>query len=110
VKGTFVPRALVGSAPREGFAVPERHHAWIRERSEQAVAALRASSYDIVGDLDVLLPALPREGRTPDQVRDEELLAAARVVLDRLGAPAPGTLDEALDVVADDLLARFSAG
>jgi hypothetical protein len=110
VKATFVPQALAGSAPREGFAVPERHHDWIRDRSERAVAALRASSYDVVGDPADLLPALPREGRTPDEVSDEEVLAAARVVVDRLGAPAPGTLDEALDVVADDLLARFSAG
>jgi hypothetical protein len=110
VKGTFVPQALAGAAPREGFAVPQRHHDWIRDRSEQAVTDLRASSYDVVGDPADLLPALRGEGRTPDQVTEEELLAAARVVLERLGAGPPDTLDGALDVVAADLLARFSAG
>lgn len=110
VKGTFVPEALVGSAPREGFAVPERHHGWIRERSEETVAALRAGAYDVVGDLDDLLPALPREGRTPDEVGDEELLGAAAVVLERLGTGPADSLDAAVGLVADDLLARFSAG
>ncbi|KQV64864.1 hypothetical protein ASC64_14170 [Nocardioides sp. Root122] len=110
VKGTFVPQALAGSAPREGFALPDRHHGWIRERSEETVAALRASAYDVVGDLDDLLPALPREGRTPDEVGDDELLAAARVVLERLGAGPADSLDVAVELVAADLLARFSAG
>ena len=110
VKGTFVPEALAGSAPREGFALPERHHGWISERSEGTVAALRASTYDVVGDLDDLLPALPSEGRTPDQVGDDELLTAALVVLERLGAGPADSLDTAVELVAADLLGRFSAG
>lgn len=110
VKGTFVPEALAGSAAREPFAVPERHHGWIHERSAAIVDHLRASSYDVVGDLDDLLPSPSVEGRTPDEVTDEELLAAARTVLERLGAGPAGTLDEALDVVSGDWLARFSAG
>ncbi|WP_374457905.1 hypothetical protein [Nocardioides sp.] len=106
VKGTFVPEALVGSGAREGFAVPERHHAWIRERAEATVAGLRASSYDVVGELDDLLPALPRGGRTPDEVTGEELRAAARVVLERLGRRPADSLDAALDDIAAGLLAR----
>lgn len=104
VKGTFVPRALVGSAAREGFVVPERHHAWIRERSQETVAGLRASSYDVVGSLDDLLPALPSRGRTPDEVTDEELLTAARVVLERLGTDPADRLHEALAAIAAELL------
>ncbi|GAA5114868.1 hypothetical protein GCM10023339_20960 [Alloalcanivorax gelatiniphagus] len=110
VKGTFVPQALAGAAARESFVVPERHHGWVGERSAAIVADLRARSYDVVGDLDDLLPAPPRAGRTPDDVTDDELLAAARVVLERMGATAPDALDEALGHVADDWLARFSAG
>jgi hypothetical protein len=106
VKGTFVPEALVGSAAGESFVVPERHVAWIRERSEQVVADLRASAYDVVGDLVDLMPADPRAGRTPDQATDDELLAAARVVLDRLGVGPAATLDAALDRVAAELLAH----
>ena len=109
VKGSFVPEALAGSAAREPFAVPERHHGWIRQRSDAIVTDLRASSYDVVGDLDDLLPAPRGEGRTPDEVTDDELLAAARTVVERLEVGPAGTLDEALDLVAGDWLARFSA-
>lgn len=112
VKGTFVPEVLVGSARAEPFVVPAQHAGWIRERSEEIVADLRSSSYDVVGDLDELLPVAPREGRTPGDATDDELLAAAAVVLDRMGAgtAAPGSLDAALDRVARELLDRFSAG
>ncbi len=106
VKGEFVPRLLVGVADRESLVVPDTHHAWIRERAEASVAELRAGAHDVVGDLDDLLPAVPRGGRTPDEVTAEELLVAANVVLERMGASAADDLDDALDVVAGDLLAR----
>ncbi|WP_439938716.1 hypothetical protein ACS3YM_03640 [Nocardia sp. N13] len=100
VKGTFVPEALVGSASREPFVVPERHVAWIRERFEAIVAELAATAYDVVGDLSDLVPADPRAGRTPDEATDDELLDAAQMVLDRLGAGPGESLDEALDAIA----------
>lgn len=107
VKGSFVPEALVGSAAREPLVVPERHVAWIRERSEAIVTGLGDSAYDVVGDLAELLPAEPRAGRTPDQATHDELLEAARSVLERLGVEAaPDTLDEALDLIAADLTAH----
>ena len=110
VKGTFVPDALAGSAARESFVLPARHHAWVHERSAAVVADLRASAYDVVGDLDDLLPAPPRDGRTPDDATDEELLAAARTVLTRLDTgPEPGSLDEAVGLIGDHLL-RPSGG
>ena len=62
-----------------------------------------------MGDLDDLLPAPPRDGRTPDDATDEELLAAARTVLLRLGLPEATSLDDALAAVSDDLLGRTSA-
>ncbi|GAB3029296.1 hypothetical protein GCM10011376_14670 [Nocardioides flavus (ex Wang et al. 2016)] len=109
VKGTFVPEALSGSADRESFVLPARHHGWVGERSEALVADLRASAYDVVGDLDELLPAAPRSGRTPDDATDDELLTAARVVMTRLGLTEAATLDAALAAIGDDLLARFGA-
>lgn len=108
VKGTFVPEALAGCAEREPFVLPARHHSWVSERSESIVSELRASAYDVVGDLGELLPADPRAGRTPDDATDDELLAAARVVLSRLGLPDAAALDEALAAIADDLLAYRS--
>jgi hypothetical protein len=106
VKGTFVPQSLVGCAPRESFVLPARHHPWVLERSAAIVADLRTCSYDVVGDPDDLLPAPPREGRTPDDATDEELFAAGRTVLSRLGIAPVDCLDAALAVLADDLLAR----
>lgn len=106
VKGTFVPDALAGAAPREAYAVPERHHDWIRERSDRVVADLRASTYDVVGDLDDLRPSGFGPGRTPDQLTDDELRAAAGVVLGRLGLPPCDDLDAAVSAIADDLLVR----
>lgn len=112
VKGSFVPGALVGSAPRDSFAVPDNHVVWIEESAAAVVAALRSSSYDVVGDLADLLPSLPADGRTPDQVDDAELLGAAVIVLGRLDLPAPASLDAALSAIASHLMARgrLSAG
>jgi hypothetical protein len=106
VKGTFVPEALAGSAVREPFVLPARHHGWVRERSEAIVADLRAGDHDVVGDAADLLPADPRTGRTPDDASDDELLTAARVVLARRGLGTAGSLDGALDAIAGDLLAQ----
>ncbi len=83
-KGAFARDLLAGSAPQESFVLPAKHHGWVRERSQDMVATLRAGSYDVVGDLDDLLPADPRSGRTPDQAGDAELLAAATTVVARM--------------------------
>lgn len=83
-KGSFARDLLAGSAPHESFVLPAQHIGWVRERSEAMVATLRAGSYDVVGDLDDLLPADPRSGRTPDQASDTELLAAATTVVARM--------------------------
>lgn len=109
VKGVFVPEALAGSAAREPFVLPARHHAWVQERSAAVVAELRSGSYAVAGDLDDLLPAPPRAGRTPDDATDEELLTAARTVLSRRGLPEATSLDAALAAIGDDLLGRTSA-
>lgn len=83
-KGTFARDLLAGSAPRESFVLPAKHAGWVRERSEAMVATLREGHYDVVGDLDDLLPAGPRTGRTPDQAGDDELLAVASTVVARM--------------------------
>lgn len=83
-KGSFARDLLAGSAPQESFVLPAKHHDWVLERSQDMVATLRAGSYDVVGDLDDLLPADPRSGRTPDQTTEAELLAAATTVVARM--------------------------
>lgn len=83
-KGSFARDLLAGSAPREAFVLPAAHAGWVRDRSERMVEELRAGAFDVVGDLDDLLPADPREGRTPDEAGDDELLAAATAVVARM--------------------------
>ena len=83
------PRRLHARPPRrqrppEPFVLPAEHAGWVRERSEAVVATLRERSYDVVGDLDDLRPADPGPGRTPDEVSDAEVLAAATTVVARM--------------------------
>ncbi|MCY7400320.1 MAG: hypothetical protein LH477_05055 [Nocardioides sp.] len=110
-RGEFTRGLLAGSAPREPFVLPADHVGWVRERSEAVVATLRERSYDVVGDLDDLLPADLGQGRTPDQVGDDEVLAAATVVAARVveqwGAEQPGA--QPLEAfLAAELLARVA--
>lgn len=84
---SFARNLLAGSAPRESFVLPVQHTDWVRERSELVIAKLRAGSYDVVGDLDELLPAESSTGRTPDQATDAELLDAASCVVARMIGP-----------------------
>lgn len=107
-RGDFTRGLLADSAPREPFVLPAEHLAWVRDRSAAVVATLRERSYDVVGDLDDLLPVDPGPGRTPDDATDAEVLAAAGTVVARMverwgvtpGAEAPEAF------IAAELLAR----
>lgn len=107
-RGDFTRGLLADSAPREPFVLPVEHLAWVRERSEAVVATLRERSYDVVGDLADLLPAEPGPGRTPDEVGDAEVGAAARIVVVRMvetwGVTPTAEPPEAF--IARELLAR----
>ncbi|WP_210650486.1 hypothetical protein [Nocardioides sp. SYSU D00065] len=83
-KGSFARDLLARSPVDDPFVLPARHVGWVRERSQEMVDHLRAGGYDVVGDLDDLLPAPPREGRTPEEVSDAELVAVASVVVARM--------------------------
>jgi hypothetical protein len=69
-----------GSVP---LTLPAGDRDWVRRWSEQAVAALRAAGYHVVGDLADLLPPRPvdgatgREGHHPDRSEPAELVDAA---------------------------------
>ncbi len=109
-RGDFTRGLLADSAPREPFVLPAAHVGWVRERSEAVVATLRERSYDVVGDLDDLRPTDPGPGRTPDEVSDAEVLAAATTVVARMverwEVQPPGA--EPLEAfIAAQLLARL---
>jgi len=60
------------------FAVPPEQHDWIIEAGTAMVEELRAQDYDVVGDLDELLPpAAPAKGRDPSGVGSDEVAGVA---------------------------------
>ncbi|SNT27151.1 hypothetical protein SAMN05443665_1021115 [Actinomadura meyerae] len=80
VRTHFLDRTTSGTkADRTPMGLPARHAEWAAARTRETVASLRASGYDVVGDLAELEagPA-PRGGLVPDEVPDE-LLATATV-------------------------------
>jgi hypothetical protein len=78
---------LLRSRPREpGLALPPDREAWAREQSKILVAGLRDAKYDIVGDLDELLPG-PATGtyagpadQSPEQLANAAVDVAAALM------------------------------
>jgi hypothetical protein len=69
---------LGGRPTSRRFGYEPAEHAWIVEVGTQMTERLRASEYDVVGDLDELLPAeKPERGENPAAVTREELLEVA---------------------------------
>jgi hypothetical protein len=60
------------------FAPPPEEHPWVVEFGTAMVDELRSMAFDVVGDLDDLLPpAAPIAGRVPDDVDDSEVAEVA---------------------------------
>ena len=77
-KGFVTTEVLVRSGQPVSLALPDETRAWARERGAAIVAGLREREYDVVGDLEDLLPAEATPGgRTPDSVSDSELAELA---------------------------------
>jgi hypothetical protein len=66
------------AAPDERLALPAERDEWARKYAESLIETLRAADYDVVGDLDELLPAaLPDRRADPSDAADSAVLAAA---------------------------------
>jgi hypothetical protein len=61
-------------------ALLEEHLGWAQEEAARLVAAVRDGGYDVVGDLDDLVPRACA-GRAPDEATESELLEAAMEAL-----------------------------
>jgi hypothetical protein len=60
------------------FGVPPEAHDWVVRRGRELVDELRDMSFDLIGDLDDLLPAdEPAPGPVPDDVTDDEITPVA---------------------------------
>ena len=84
VRQVLADGILAARSGAQRFASPAREHPWVVGRGTQMVDELRQSAYDVVGDLDDLLPpAEPLRGPDPDEVGDE---AVARVAVETVSA------------------------
>jgi hypothetical protein len=80
VNGAVKP-ALRDRAPGSRIRLPESQRDWVTERSRETIELLKNGRYDVVGDLDDLLPSEELDpqaaGSDPDHVSDRELAEAA---------------------------------
>ncbi|MQA85798.1 MAG: hypothetical protein GEV03_14555 [Streptosporangiales bacterium] len=80
VKQYLAQNVLVQRPDATKIVLPPEEHPWVAKRSEEIVDGLRSAGYHIVGDLDELLLAPPRDDerpRQPEDVTDQEMLDAA---------------------------------
>lgn len=74
VKDVVANTALAARSKAERLELPRERFEWARRESERVAAGLRLSGFDIVGDLDDLVPDEPLGSRSPVDVGDDELL------------------------------------
>jgi hypothetical protein len=67
------------------LAVPEKHRGWLVEAAERQLEVIRTSGAEVVGDLDDLAPMPPTEGKQPDELDLDDVVAAAVDALVGLG-------------------------
>ena len=89
VKEAIAHEALAARPVGARLVLPEKRLGWARDHAEALVTGLRASSYDIVGDLDELRPqaaagqAVSPADQPAEQVLDAAVHAAAALVLNQ---------------------------
>ena len=78
VKQVLAEGVLAARDDMVKFAPPADVHPWVVERGTAMVDALRTSGYDVVGDLDELLPSSqPLQGPHPDDVESDAIAKVA---------------------------------
>ena len=73
-------RLLANRAGKQPIRMPRQYNDWITERSEQLITQIRGSGYDVVGDLEELLPAPPPRDEpvvVPEDIADVEIDSVA---------------------------------
>ncbi len=89
VKEAVAHQALAARPVGARLVLPADREAWAKEQAEALVAGLSGSGYDLIGDLDELLPRPPGEpyespaGQPAEQVLDAAVDAAAALVVNQ---------------------------
>jgi hypothetical protein len=100
VKETLAHRALAARPRSTRLVLPAGRDAWARSSAQAVAAALGESRYDVMGDLDDLLPAPPAEApaspsdQPPEAVLDVAVHAAAALVLHQYRKAYPAARPE----------------
>lgn len=79
VKGALTHDVLSARTPSARLQLPPEWHGWASEQAQHTIEGIRAAGYDLVGDLDDLVPPAPsgKAGTDPDEVTTQQLLEAA---------------------------------
>ncbi len=83
VKLTLVP-AMGRRLGSSRFGLPADQEDWVRSWAREAVARIDSAGYQVVGDLEDLMPEGQADVRRPDDASTEELLEAAMTALGEL--------------------------
>jgi hypothetical protein len=89
VKEVVAHKAFASRPAGARLVLPAARLDWAREHADGLISGLRASSYDIVGDLDELRPQAPADPAVSpadepvDQILDAAVQAAAALVLNQ---------------------------
>jgi len=89
VKETVAHRALAGGPGGERLVLPAERDAWAKEQSETLIGGLRASGYQIAGDLgdlrppQVTQPPASPSGQPAEAILDAAVRAAAALVVNQ---------------------------
>ena len=78
VRKEVIRGALDQRSGQQRYALEPADHEWVRAHSQQVVASLRSTGYDVIGDLeDLLPPSTGPHAPPPTTVRTEQVLDAA---------------------------------
>jgi hypothetical protein len=89
VKEAVAHTALAARPADARLVLPAEREGWAKEQAEALVAGLRGSGYDLIGDLDELLPRAPAEpyaspaSQPAEQMLDAAVDAAAALVVNQ---------------------------
>lgn len=84
LRGYFAHDVLLAQGGDRFTLLPEQAEV-LAERAREAVEAIKAAGYDVVGELDDLTPAPPDPGlRHPSDVTESEVLEAALIAIERM--------------------------
>jgi hypothetical protein len=86
VKGALAHNAFAGNPKRGGrLSLPAERDEWATKQAESVIADIRASGYDVIGDLDELLPRPPEGTRfTPQDATSEDMVEAGVLAILRV--------------------------